>query len=201
MAIKAVIFDVGGVLLRTETVAPRLALAARYGISEAELYQHVFDSQAAIRATIGEVPESAVWEYVGNRFQLNATDLETFQNEFWAGDRLDEELLNFLGNLRPRLKTALLSNAWDGARQSFTTKGLLAAVDDAVISAEVRLAKPVRRIYELAVERLNVQPAEALFLDDMAQNVTAARAAGMVGVQFRNTAQAIAEIQGYLTAS
>jgi HAD superfamily hydrolase (TIGR01509 family) len=58
--------------------------------------------------------------------------------------------------------------------------------------------KPDPRIYRIALARLNMMPAETIFVDDMAENVDAARALGMRGVQFKNTAQTIAEAQALL---
>jgi FMN phosphatase YigB (HAD superfamily) len=55
--------------------------------------------------------------------------------------------------------------------------------------------KPDARIYQLALERLRAKPEEAVFVDDMPENVEAARALGMCGVQFQNTAQTIADVK------
>jgi putative hydrolase of the HAD superfamily len=71
--------------------------------------------------------------------------------------------------------------------------------DDMLFSAEVGLAKPDRRIYELALDRLQARPAEAIFIDDVQENVEAAQAIGMAGIRFQSTAQTLAEIERYLT--
>jgi FMN phosphatase YigB (HAD superfamily) len=202
MPIQAIFFDVGGVLVRTVDQAPRQRLAARLNSSERELYRQVFDSPTAVRATLGLEPERAVWAYVRQHFQLDDAGLMAFRDDFWAGDRLDQELLDFLGSFRPRYKTAFLSNAWDGARAAFTNQlHMMGAVDDAIISAEVGMAKPMHGIYHLAVERLGVRPNEALLLDDVADNIAAARAVGWQGVQFKTTPQAMREIQEHIAHS
>jgi putative hydrolase of the HAD superfamily len=67
-----------------------------------------------------------------------------------------------------------------------------------VDSAFVGTRKPESRIYAITLERLGV-PAEAcVFVDDLEVNVEGARKAGMHGVVFRDTAQAIAEIDAAL---
>jgi epoxide hydrolase-like predicted phosphatase len=70
--------------------------------------------------------------------------------------------------------------------------------EDMIFSAEGGLAKPDRRIYELALDRLHVLPAEAVFVDDVHENVEAAQAIGMAGVRFVSTEQTIADIEQYL---
>jgi FMN phosphatase YigB (HAD superfamily) len=69
------------------------------------------------------------------------------------------------------------------------------------ISAEVGLAKPDRSIYELALDRLHVWLAEAIFIDDVAENVEVARAIGLAGIRYENTEQTIMMIEQYLNAS
>jgi epoxide hydrolase-like predicted phosphatase len=125
--------------------------------------------------------------------------LAELQRDFWSGWQLDTVLVEFLRDLRPRYKTAILSNAWPGTRGLLTD--LLKPnqfVDEMIISAEEGVAKPDQRIYQIAIERLEVQPEEAIFVDDLAENVQAARAYGMQSIQFRSTRQAIAEVKNIL---
>jgi putative hydrolase of the HAD superfamily len=56
--------------------------------------------------------------------------------------------------------------------------------DDIVDSSHVGMRKPEREIYALACERLAIAPGEAVFVDDNADNVAAARAFGMETVHF-----------------
>ncbi len=199
MPIRAVIFDFGSVLVQLEDPSGRQEWEERLGLAEGELAELVFASEVAARASVGQLPEAAVWEHVAATFGLDDAQLRQLRRDFWAGDRLDAELVAFVRSLRPRYKTAILSNAWGGARQMFAqVYGLGDAVDTMVISAEEGVAKPHPRIYHIAVERLDMRPEEAVFVDDMAKNVEGARAVGMRGVHFTSTAQAIADVQGIL---
>jgi epoxide hydrolase-like predicted phosphatase len=71
-------------------------------------------------------------------------------------------------------------------------------VDTVIISAEEGLAKPDERIFHLALERLGVVAQEALFIDDLAVNVEAARRVGIKSVHFQKTDQAVEEIKAIL---
>jgi putative hydrolase of the HAD superfamily len=200
MPIKAVIFDVGGVLRRSETEEGRRKWEARLGLAQGELADIVFDSPLAWAATLGQASDAAIWEDVSTRFSLDAEQLRQLKRDFWSGDQTDEELVRYLGGLRPHRKTALLSNAWPGARRVFSERmGLADAVDEIIISAEEGVAKPDPAIYWIALRRLGVKPREAVFVDDVAANVEAARALGMHGVQFRTREQTIADVNRILT--
>ena len=199
MPIHAVIFDMGGVILRTEDQAGRRRWETRLGLKEGELSRVVFESDASARATIGQCTEAEVWKHVAAKFNLTDEQRAELQRDFWLGDHIDAELTQFVRGLRPRYKTAILSNAWLGAREAIANKfGLRDGVDAIVISAEEGVAKPDARIYRIAAKRLAVSPADTIFVDDMPANVQAAQALGMRGVQFKYTAQAIGDVKMYL---
>ena len=67
-----------------------------------------------------------------------------------------------------------------------------------VDSAFVGARKPEPEIYAITLERLGLSAAACAFVDDVAVNVDAAREAGMAGVVYRDTAQAIAELEALL---
>lgn len=88
---------------------------------------------------------------------------------------------------RHGLLTALLSNA----DSLDVPDGLF---DTIVLSGEVGVAKPDRRIFELAAECLGLQPDECVFVDDLAVYVQAAARTGMVGVHHRDVTATLDEL-------
>jgi epoxide hydrolase-like predicted phosphatase len=194
--IRAIVFDFGGVLVRTEDHTGRQQWEARLGLGERDLDRLVFDSDIAIRATLGEAAETAVWENVAAALKLAAEQIENFRSDFWAGDKLDQDLVALLVSLRPRYKTAILSNAWSNGRELIArTYGLDQVVDMIIISAEERLAKPDPRLYQRAAERLGVEPEEAVLVDDYLANIEGARAAGWQAIHFRAGLDVRAELK------
>jgi len=100
--------------------------------------------------------------------------------------------------LRVSYATGIINNAWPDAREAIKDHVNGTQFDDLIFSAEVGLAKPDRRIYELALDRLGVQRVEAIFIDDVQGNVEAAQAIGMAGIRFESTEQTIMMIEQYL---
>jgi epoxide hydrolase-like predicted phosphatase len=199
MAIQAIFFDVGGVLIRVENYDKRHEWEARLGLPREQATRSVFDSEAAERAILGEIPEEELWQDVGRRLGLSADQLASFRLDFWKSEMLDLELVLLIRTVRPRYKVGIISNAWSDARVVLNRKfSLDSLVDDVIYSAEVKLAKPDARIFQLALKRLDVHAKEAVFVDDMLGNVQAAQALGMKGVQFKNTEQTITEIKEHL---
>ena len=96
--------------------------------------------------------------------------------------------------------TALLSNAWDDLRQTLHGRWNIDGLfDELIISAEVKMVKPDPRIFRLAVEKLGIQPFEAVFIDDVGENVDAASKEGLLSIRFRNTQQTLDELNEVLS--
>jgi putative hydrolase of the HAD superfamily len=98
---------------------------------------------------------------------------------------LIEENIAIIKSSRPQYKTSILSNADLTLEQRMAEAKLDRLFDDIISSAVVGLAKPDERIYRLAAERLQLQPEECVFIDDLDRNVDAARAVGMSAIHFR----------------
>ena len=201
MSIRALICDLGGVILRTEDRTPRSKLAGRLGMTYDDLDRLVFESQSSKLATVGMIDAARHWENVCKTLNLPQEEIPALQAGFFGGDRIDTSLLNTVRSLRPRYRTGLLSNAWSDMRKYIENDWHIAGVfDDIIISAEVGLAKPDQRIYQLAIDRLGVAAEEAVFIDDDLGNVEGARAAGLFSIQFLNPSQVQADLGKLLEA-
>lgn len=198
--IQAIIWDMGGVLMRTENRQPRNELAQSVDISYEELNQLVFASASALQAEIGAIEDKEHWQNVASVLSLSSTDLPQFIEKFWSGDELDLQLLGWISSLRNQYKIGLLSNAWKGTRATLLSKypQFLDPFHAAIFSAEVGIRKPAAQIFSLILEKLNVEADKALFVDDFAANIDGAHAAGLQVVQFLNREQVIKEISALL---
>jgi putative hydrolase of the HAD superfamily len=205
MAVRAVAFDIGGVL---ERVASEDQITSRWA-------RRLGMSQAEFAAALGYVDPGGVIETGGlteaemkYRYAialgLPGSQADDFMADLWdwyCGE-LDDELARYAGNLRPRYRTGLLSNSADGARREEQARYQFAELFDVIIySHEVGLAKPDPQVYALLCDRLNVTPDELVFLDDVPGNVDAACELGIHGVLHRSTSESIEAISGFLAGS
>ncbi len=207
MSIRAVFFDIGGVLFHQPDRTAHRIWETRLGLPEGQLGRTIWMMPISAQAEIGQVSEDDVWAAVAGRFQLNPIDAAALRGDFFSGGVWRAELIDYARSLRTRCatgtvyKTGIISTAWPEARTSIQEHINASMFDDLIFSAEVGLAKPDRRIYTLALERLQVQPAEAIFIDDVQANVEAAQAIGLVGIRFESTEQTITLIEQHLKAS
>ena len=190
MTIKAIIFDLGGVLLRTADFSPRDRLAARLGMNRHALEEFVFGGESGDRAQRGEITVQKHWENLRGKVKCSPKDFKDLLDEFFAQDELDDELIEYVRWLHKSYKTALISNAWDDLRQVIDERWHFEdAFDAMIISAEVKLAKPDPRIFQLALDRLGVKASQAIFVDDMQCNIDGARTAGLHTIRFQTVLQ------------
>lgn len=198
MKIKTIFFDFGGVIQRTEYQAPRQLLAQRFNLEYDDIDNIVFNSPTAKQATVGEVPVEKHWEAVAKRLKVSKEDIAAVEREFFAGDVIDHEIVEYLRSLRPRYKTGLISNAWSDMREYLVRQKLDDAFDTLTISAEVGVAKPEAKIYLLALEQAQVKAEAAVFVDDVPANIEACEALGMKGILFRDPLKAMNELKKLL---
>ena len=198
MSVRAVFFDLGGVIVRTEYQAPRQRLAECLGMEYEDLVKIVFDSDTAQKATVGSIGVDEHWASVVKRLKRPASETAAIRDEFFAGDFIDRGLLGFLRSLRGKYKTGLISNAWGDLRAYILHEKFDDAFDRMIISAEVGAAKPSAKIYRVALDQLEVSPGEAVLVDDFIENVKACEKVGMIGIHFRDPESAIERVQALL---
>jgi putative hydrolase of the HAD superfamily len=123
------------------------------------------------------------------------------------GERLMEalhpnrELFDFYTQLRREhgIRFALCTNNVREWESQWRAKLPIDALFEVVVdSAFVGTRKPEPEIYALTLERLGLPGDACAFVDDLERNVVAARHAGLHGIVYRDTAQAIAELQALL---
>jgi epoxide hydrolase-like predicted phosphatase len=199
MNIQAILFDIGGVLVRTMDRAPRQALAEHLGTTAQALEALVFGGEVGRRAQLGLVDESEQWAYACRQVGWPLERVEEFRQQFFGGDRLDTELVEYIRRLHQAYKTGIISNAMSGTRTWIEGPWEMGTLFDAIVlSGEVGVMKPDPHIYQIALERLDVQPEQVVFIDDFQHNIDGALAAGMHGIHFCSTEQLRADLEELL---
>lgn len=196
MAIKGIIWDIGGVLVRTEDRTPRTQLAESLGLTYAQLDDLVFNAEPGQKAQTGLLSTDEVWDWVAQALGQPRDNIPQIQAAFFAGDLLDEVLMEKIRGWHGRYRTGIITNAFDNVRNLIINEWRIQdAFDEIVSSAEAGIMKPDVRIFKLALHRLGVKAEESVFLDDFLHNVQGARAVGMLAIHFRSREQALRELE------
>ena len=128
-------------------------------------------------------------------------DMTGFSERYFEDLAPNQALIDYMRGLRDRgYRMAICTNNVREWEPLWRAKLPVDEIFDVVVdSAFVGVRKPEPRIYELTLQRLGVDADQALLLDDIELNCTAARELGLAAVWFRSTEQAIAEVEATLT--
>ena len=198
MTIKAVFFDLGGVIVRTEFQTPRQQLADRLGMDYEDLSKIVFDSDSGLKASMGEIAADAHWSFIVKRLKRPAAEIPLIREEFFAGDIVDRTLVEYIRSLRGKYKVGLISNAWSDLRDFIVREKFDDAFDKMIISAEVGAVKPEPKIFQIALEHFGVKPREAVFVDDFYINIEGCEKVGIKGIHFKDAESALQQLKALL---
>lgn len=193
--IEVVLFDVGGVLSEEMIERKLTDLAREHGVPAERLLS--LRPSLRLEADLGKISDRDFWRGIlrqaGVTAKISEEDL-----------RIDcyltpvQGTLELARRLKPRYRVGILSNdSREMAQARRDTLGFDAVFDRAavIISAEVGLAKPDPKIYDLAVRRLGVDPGRCLLIDDRPDNVQAARSCGLQAIQFSSALQLERELR------
>lgn len=175
---RALIFDWGGVFTRSAPGSARRAFERRLGLAPGGLGSF-FDEEPWLLFSTGRQAQTEFWNNVCETFPIRPDPItaQALWTHLFEAPEVRAELVRLLPTLRQHARIGLLSNAGPGLRRLIGEIGEL--FDDIVISAEVGTRKPEPDIYRLSLRNLGVDPAEALFVDDLLRNVEAARLVGL----------------------
>ncbi|MCD2192047.1 HAD family phosphatase [Actinomycetospora endophytica] len=199
MEIRAVVFDIGGVLEITPPMDVGARWEAELGLPTGAVHDRLGDVFAA--GCLGHVTEIGVLDAICEQLEVTTTEADRLMAIMWERylGVANTELIEWARELRPRHRTGILSNSFVGARErEQQAYGFGDLVDVLVYSHEAGVAKPDPRAYATVCRQLGVRPDQAVLLDDVDANLDGARSAGMLAVGYRTNAQAITELRDLL---
>ena len=193
--IKAVLFDIGGVLLRTTDPLPRAEINADYGLGPGGIEQLVFNSEHGQAAQLGQLTEGQLWEKVG--VQIGQLDnITAVRDKFWAGDSIDLDIVDWLRQLKTEtdITTAVISNYADNLIPDLTKYKVLDLFNHVTVSCQEGVLKPNPKIYTDTLSTIEATAQESIFIDDTLVNVQAAQELGITALYFQPD-QTLAELK------
>lgn len=175
--IKAIVFDFFGVLYKDafwDYVQKNIEDYAKHDADIRQLARGVNDGSLTNEEFVAKVAEKTGDHYA-----------QAFASIYEQQAGVNTELLQLIDRLHAGYKTGLLTNAngpW--MRQTLNKYKLYPFFDEVVISGEEHAIKPEPEIYGIMLGRLGLEPEEAVFIDDGADNAVGAQAIGMHGLHY-----------------
>jgi len=190
--VKAIIFDIGGVLVENSNVPVLQQLADKYQLEFTAVQEVIFFYSQQL--ALGEITETEILDEVAKKFGLPETGAELYKT---VTDiyRPIEEVWEYVRQLTGKYQLAILSNmGLDGVathEQEYQISKYFAPV---FYSANWKMKKPNPEFYQKLVEEMGVEVKECIFIDDMPRNVDVAKGLGMQGIVYLNPEQLKTEL-------
>ncbi len=188
--IKAIIFDMGNVLIQYNAVKAARRFSKACGVPLWKLWRHFFVSPTEKAYTRGEISSYAFYRHAKRVLRLPVsykTFCRYWNDIFWENH--DMELL--LIRLKRRYPLYLISNTnplhFDHIRSKFK---ILRHFTKTFPSHELGCRKPEPEIYKKALQHIKLRADQTVFIDDMPRFVEGAKKIGMHAICFKNKKQA-----------
>jgi len=186
--IRAVIFDIGGILERPFDHVLFPELSRVLGVPESRLRERRAADAVALtegRLTLRDFYARIIGEDArpGDADAAVARHLAVYAAETVP---LDERVLALIEELRRQCVVACLTNTEVEVGRFNRERGLYRAFDRAFLSTELGLHKPDRAIFARVLAELRCAPDEAVFTDDNPENAAGARATRMHAIHYRD---------------
>lgn len=199
--IKAVIFDMGGVILDLDMPRCIRNFKERAGFSDIETYLDVYHQKGFISdLEEGLIDESEFYEECLRHCTKGATadDIKFCLNSIVAGANLD--IIRQIITLSKDYPLFILSNnnpvCLKHELEILDEEGVSGCFREFFFSFRMKMLKPGREIYDEVVRRTGFLPEEILFVDDSIANVESARAAGLNAVHYKKGVNVLSECYG-----
>ncbi|MCA9488179.1 MAG: HAD family phosphatase [Nanoarchaeota archaeon] len=208
--IKAILFDIGGVLqvpklfVRLIQDSHLAGVPSNCGHRNRSIHEYLankfkilidqwFDAidTTYAKSIEGNLPEEKVVQIISSNLGVSQKRFEKFViKAFKKNFVLNKQLFKQAKILKKRgYKIAILSDQWHLSKKSLMPKSLTNHFFPVIVSCDVGMRKPNPKIYELTIKKLKLKPSEVLFIDNQEWNLRPARKLGMKTIKFTDNGQ------------
>ena len=204
--IKAIIFDVGGVLqLEKKKLSTKRGagvhnfVARQIGITIDQYFDAIDTIYAA--TIIGKISEKKATDLMAKNLKIPEKKLKNlYLKAYKKNFNLNKGLLEYARKLKKKqgYKIAILSDQWYLSKKAVVPRIFYKIFDPLIISCDVGMRKPDSKIYSLLLKKIGAKGKEVIFVDNQKWNISPARKLGMKTILFKNNKQTMREIKKIL---
>lgn len=123
------------------------------------------------------------------KIPISEKQMKKIKNIWTANWQATDEIIKLVENLKSNYKLAVLSNSDALGVKNCFKNGWFSHFDYLILSHEVGIIKPDKRIYKIALDKLNLKAQDCLFIDDVEDILKPARKMGMETILFKSIEQ------------
>jgi putative hydrolase of the HAD superfamily len=183
--IKAVVFDFGRVISAQKPQSLFHSYEQELGLAPDTINRIMFDSPFWMEAMLGHRTAGEYWAAIGPELGLKSpAEIDAFRRRYHEDEYINRAVLGLIRQLHGRYQLAILSNNPPGLDQWLAEWEILELFDEVYCSGDEGRVKPDPAAYQSILDRLAVEPRQAVFIDDTLGQVEAACRLGIHGILF-----------------
>jgi len=200
--IKAIIFDVGGVLALGGSViingrqrnSVHLDIAKKFKISLDQWFDAIDTTYA--KSIEGKLPKDEVSRVIAKNLKISVKKLETIVKKSYKRNfKQNKPLFKQASKLKKRgYKIGVLSDQWPLSQEALMPHKLYKRFDEVIVSCDIGMRKPDPKIYKLILKKLKFPANKTLFIDNQEWNIKPAKKLGMKTILYKNNKQLFKEL-------
>ncbi|MFH1506479.1 MAG: HAD family phosphatase [archaeon] len=191
--VKAIIFDVGGVVVNGREEEIYAKLAEKLGIDEIELKS--MKKQHNQELLTGKLKIAEFAEEIKERFGIEKDILSTWKEVHIEATPANKELILLVGKLKKKYTVGAISNVPDLHTKVTEARCIYSHFEPKIISCDVGLAKPGKEIFELMLKKLDMDADECIYIDDREIHIEGAKKLGFKTILFKDNEQLKQELR------
>lgn len=206
MKIKAIVFDIGGVLAKENyskkslnehcLVSVHKYMAKKLRIDIDSWFDSIDNLYArAIEGTISR--EKAIKGMATNLKLSENLLINYFKKAYEKTLKENKALYKIAFKLKKDYKIAILSDQWYLSKDVFAKKKNMKKFDLVILSCDVGIRKPNLKIYQLLIKKLKLKPSEIVFIDNREFNLKPAKKLGIKTILFKNNRKLIKDFKKF----
>jgi len=191
--IKAIIFDIGGVVLSKRIEEVYLKLINDLGIDydSFEDFRKNYDFSGILK---GEDSIEKFLKDIKKKFSLEINIIERWKKVYVDSMLINNEVINIINRLKKNYIISSLSNTSKLHAEINRKRGVFSYFEPALNSCDLGLIKPEKEIYNLMLDRLNLKPEQCIFIDDREPNIDSAKKLGFKTILFKDSQQLLSDL-------
>ncbi len=202
--IKAIIFDIGGVLqigtILKKPIRRHTHYVHEFIVKKLKIpLDQYFDSidTAYAKSIEGKISKKKTISILSQNLKISPKKLERLYFKAYKKNfRRNKQLFKKVFVLRKQgSKIAILSDQWHLSKDALIEKRDAKKFDAVVVSCDVGVRKPDPKIYKIVLKKLNLPASQTIFIDNQEWNLVPAKKLGMKTILFKDNEQLFREFK------
>ncbi len=191
--IKAVIFDMGGVLIGNGIEKFYEKLAEKLGIDTD--FFILFEKRYHEKMIRGELEAKGFIDMIKKEFNPEGDVLREWKEVYREARPVNGDLIQLIKRLKKGYSVSLISDSSDLNHDINNERGLYSYFESPVVSCDTGVTKSQREIFEIALEKLDLKPEECILIDDREEHLEIPKGMGFRTILFRNNRQLAEDLE------